>query len=165
MHSKVFVKLKKTLKPSVRAKKPKKTQKNPKNPKKTKKNPKKPTGLGFFKKNRVFSNPEPRSFLVLTALLLISRTKLDVEYPLSFLIPDRDTRLFTERTAKISCYRCIFLVIISSFEKVGYVCTALGFSHFICAGSGHTASLKKYCRIHIKNECVKREVVRRFLLN
>ena len=36
--------------PLVRAKKPKKTQKNPKNPKK-------PTGLGFFKKNRVFSNP------------------------------------------------------------------------------------------------------------
>ncbi len=45
MHLKVFVKL----------------EKNPKNPlvwaKKNKKNPKKPTGLGFFKKTRVFSNP------------------------------------------------------------------------------------------------------------
>jgi hypothetical protein len=54
MHLKVFVKLKKTLKTlSSRQKNPKKTQKKPKNPKKT-------TGLGFFKKTRVFSNPELR---------------------------------------------------------------------------------------------------------
>jgi hypothetical protein len=38
-------------------KKPNKTQKNPIKPNKTQKNPKKPTGLGFFKKTRVFSNP------------------------------------------------------------------------------------------------------------
>jgi hypothetical protein len=51
MHLKVFVKLNKNPKnPLVWAKKPKK-------PKKTQKNPKKPTGLGFFKKTRVFSNP------------------------------------------------------------------------------------------------------------
>ena len=54
MHLKVFVKLKKPLKPSRLGKK---TQKNPKKPKKPKKNPKKPTGLVFFKKTRVFSNP------------------------------------------------------------------------------------------------------------
>ena len=54
MHLKVFVKLKKTLKTlSSGQKNPKK----PKKPKKTPKNPKKPTGLGFFKKTRVFSNP------------------------------------------------------------------------------------------------------------
>jgi hypothetical protein len=62
MHPKVIVKLKKNPKnPLVWAKKPKKTQKNPKKPKKpkkTQKNPKKPTGLGFFKKTRVFSNPD-----------------------------------------------------------------------------------------------------------
>jgi hypothetical protein len=54
MHLKVFLKLKKTLKPSLQGKKPKKTQKkpkNPKNPKKPKKKTKKPTGLGFLKKN------------------------------------------------------------------------------------------------------------------
>ncbi len=34
-----------------------KNPKKPKKPKKTQKNPKKPTGLGFFKKTRVFSNP------------------------------------------------------------------------------------------------------------
>ena len=51
MHLKVFVKLKKTLKTLSSG------QKNPKNPKKNQKNPKKPTGLGFFKKTRVFSNP------------------------------------------------------------------------------------------------------------
>jgi hypothetical protein len=51
MHLKVFVKLKKTLKTLWSG------QKNPKKPKKTQKNPKKPTGLGFFKKTRVFSNP------------------------------------------------------------------------------------------------------------
>ncbi len=61
MHSKVFVKLKKNPKTlssgQKNPKKPKKTQKTPKNPKKTKKKPKKPTGLGFFKKTWVFSNP------------------------------------------------------------------------------------------------------------
>jgi hypothetical protein len=55
MHLKVFMKLEKTLKTlSSGQKNPKK----PKKPKKTQKNPKKPTGLGFFKKNRVFSNPD-----------------------------------------------------------------------------------------------------------
>jgi hypothetical protein len=54
MHLKVFMKLEKTLKTlSYGQKNPKK----PKKPKKTQKNPKKPTGLGFFKKTRVFSNP------------------------------------------------------------------------------------------------------------
>ncbi len=67
MHPKVFMKLKKTLKTlssgqknlktPKKPKKPKKTQKNPKNPKK---NPKKHTGLVFFKKTRVFSNPDSR---------------------------------------------------------------------------------------------------------
>ncbi len=47
MQLKVFLKLKKTLKPSLLGKK------TPKNPK----NPRKPTGLVFFKKTRVFSNP------------------------------------------------------------------------------------------------------------
>jgi hypothetical protein len=57
MHLKVFVKLKKTLTTlssgQKNPKKPKKTQKT----QKTQKKPKKPTGLGFFKKTRVFSNP------------------------------------------------------------------------------------------------------------
>jgi hypothetical protein len=54
MHLKVFMKLEKNPKnPLVWAKKPKK----PKKTQKTQKNPKKPTGLGFFKKTRVFSNP------------------------------------------------------------------------------------------------------------
>jgi hypothetical protein len=67
MHLKVFVKLKKTLKTLCLGKKTQKTQKKPKNPKKNQKNQKKtkkpkktqkkPTGLGFFKKTRVFSNP------------------------------------------------------------------------------------------------------------
>ncbi len=57
MHLKVFVKLKKTLKPSRLGKKNQKKPKKPKKPKKTQKNPKKPTGLVFFKKTRVFSNP------------------------------------------------------------------------------------------------------------
>jgi hypothetical protein len=51
MHLKVFLKLKKTLKPSLVGKKPQKTAKNPKNPKKpkkTQKKTKKPTGLVFF---------------------------------------------------------------------------------------------------------------------
>jgi hypothetical protein len=48
------MKLEKTLKTlSSGQKNPKK----PKKPKKNQKNPKKPTGLGFLKKNRVFSNP------------------------------------------------------------------------------------------------------------
>jgi hypothetical protein len=54
MHLKVFMKLEKTLKTlSSGQKNPKKTKKT----QKTQKNPKKPTGLGFFKKTRVFSNP------------------------------------------------------------------------------------------------------------
>jgi hypothetical protein len=60
MHLKVFVKLKKTLKTlssgQKKTKKPKKTQKTQKTPKKPKK-PEKPTGLVFFFKTRVFSNP------------------------------------------------------------------------------------------------------------
>jgi hypothetical protein len=65
MHLKVFLKLKKNLKPSLLGKK---TQKNQKKQKKTKKNKKKqknlkkPTGLGFFKKTRVFSNPVQKVF-------------------------------------------------------------------------------------------------------
>ncbi len=57
MHLKVFVKLKKTLKTLSSGQK---TQNNPKKTpkhKKNQKNQKKTTGLGFFKKNRVFSNP------------------------------------------------------------------------------------------------------------
>ncbi len=58
MHPKVFVKLKKTLKtlPSGQKnpKKPKKNQKTQKKPKK----PKKTYWAGFFKKTRVFSNPD-----------------------------------------------------------------------------------------------------------
>ena len=53
MHSKVFVKLKKTLKPSRPGKK---TPKNPKNPKKPKK-PKKTHWAGFFKKKTGFFQP------------------------------------------------------------------------------------------------------------
>jgi hypothetical protein len=52
MHLKVFLKLKKTLKPSLLGKK---KPKNPKKPKKTKKT----HWVGFFKKTRVFSNPDP----------------------------------------------------------------------------------------------------------
>ncbi len=54
MHLKVFVKLKKPLKPSRLGKKTQKTQKKPKKPKK---NPKNPLGWVFLKKTRVFSNP------------------------------------------------------------------------------------------------------------
>jgi hypothetical protein len=50
MHLKVFLKLKKTLKPSLLGKK---TQKNPKNPKKTKKT----HWAGFFFKNPGFFQP------------------------------------------------------------------------------------------------------------
>jgi hypothetical protein len=55
MHPKVFVKLKKTLKTLSSGQK---TQKNQKKPKKTKKTQKNPLGWVFFKKNRVFSNPD-----------------------------------------------------------------------------------------------------------
>jgi hypothetical protein len=54
MHSKVFVKLKKNLKPSPPGKKTQKNPKKPKKPKKKQKNPKKPTGLGFLKKPGFF---------------------------------------------------------------------------------------------------------------
>jgi hypothetical protein len=58
MHLKVFVKLKKALKTlssgQKKPKNPKKTKKKPKNPK----NPTNPLGWFFFKKTRVFSNPE-----------------------------------------------------------------------------------------------------------
>jgi hypothetical protein len=47
----------KTLKTLLSGQKNPKNPKKPKKPKKTQKNPKKPTGLGFFKKTRVFSNP------------------------------------------------------------------------------------------------------------
>ena len=50
MHLKVFVKLKKTLKPSRLGKKTQKTQKNPKKPKKT-------HWAGFFLKNPGFFQP------------------------------------------------------------------------------------------------------------
>jgi hypothetical protein len=53
MRLKVFLKLKKTLKPSFLGKKTQKTPKNPKNPK----NLKKPTGLGFLKKKTGFFHP------------------------------------------------------------------------------------------------------------
>ncbi len=58
MHLKVFVKLKKNLKTLSSGQKNQKKTKKPKKPKKNQKNPKKPTGLGFFLKTRVFSNPE-----------------------------------------------------------------------------------------------------------
>jgi hypothetical protein len=59
MHLKVFVKLKKTLKPSRLGKKTQKKQKKPKNPK----NPKKTTGLGFLKKPGFFPTlPNKRWF-------------------------------------------------------------------------------------------------------
>jgi hypothetical protein len=57
MHLKVFLKLKKTLKPSLLGKiTQKKPKKNQKTPQKTKKNPKNPLGW-FKKKTLVFSNP------------------------------------------------------------------------------------------------------------
>jgi hypothetical protein len=59
MHLKVFLKLKKILKPSLQGKKTQKTQKtqkNPKNPKKPKK-PKKTHWAGFFKKKPGFFQP------------------------------------------------------------------------------------------------------------
>ncbi len=62
MHLKVFVKLKNPKNPLVWAKKPKKKPKKPKKTQKTQKKPKKPTGLGFFKKTRVFSNPERKRY-------------------------------------------------------------------------------------------------------
>ena len=73
MHSKVFVKLKKTLKPSRPGKKTQKKPKKPKKIQKTQKKPKKNTGLGFFKKTRVFSNPDfsPLIFRFWQAVLLL----------------------------------------------------------------------------------------------
>jgi hypothetical protein len=69
MHLKVFVKLKKTLKTlSSGQKNPKK----PKKPKKTQKKPKKPTGLGFLKKNRVFSNPDYNPYLLCASIFELS---------------------------------------------------------------------------------------------
>jgi hypothetical protein len=53
MHLKVFLKLKNPKNSLFWVKKNKKTQKTPKTPKKQKK----PTGLVFFLKTRVFSNP------------------------------------------------------------------------------------------------------------
>jgi hypothetical protein len=60
MHLKVFLKLKKKPKTlSSGQKKPKKTQKNQKNNnKKQQKKQKNPLGWVFFKKTRVFSNPD-----------------------------------------------------------------------------------------------------------
>jgi hypothetical protein len=59
MHLKVFVKLEKTLKTlSSGQKKTQKKNKKTQTQKKTKKTQKNPTGLGFFKKTRVFSNPD-----------------------------------------------------------------------------------------------------------
>ena len=54
MHLKVFLKLKKTLKPSLLGKK---TQKTPKNPKKTQKTQKNPLGWFFFFLNPGFFQP------------------------------------------------------------------------------------------------------------
>jgi hypothetical protein len=54
------VKLKKTL---TTLSSGQKNPKKPKNTQKTQKNPKKPTGLGFFKKTRVFSNPDLKAVL------------------------------------------------------------------------------------------------------
>jgi hypothetical protein len=56
MHSKVFVKLKKTLKPSRLGKK---TQKKPKKPKKPKKTQKNPLGWVFLKKPGFFPTLVP----------------------------------------------------------------------------------------------------------
>ncbi len=56
MHLKVFVKLKKTLKPSRLGKKTQKKPKKPKNPK-TQKKKKKTHRAVFFLKTRVFPNP------------------------------------------------------------------------------------------------------------
>jgi hypothetical protein len=57
MHLKVFVKLKKTLKTLSSGQKTQKKKKKTQETQKKQKNPKKPTGLVFFKKTRVFSNP------------------------------------------------------------------------------------------------------------
>ncbi len=63
MHLKVFVKLKKTLKTLKTLSSGQKNPENPKNPKKKQKKKKKPTGLGFFLKTRVFSNPALCSYI------------------------------------------------------------------------------------------------------
>jgi hypothetical protein len=65
MRLKVFLKLKKTLKPSLPGKKnQKKPKKNPKNPKKPKKNQKNPLGWFFFKPRffptLIFTHPRSR---------------------------------------------------------------------------------------------------------
>jgi hypothetical protein len=94
MHLKVFLKLKKPLKPSLLGKKPKQTQKNPKNQKKTKKTQKEPTGLSFKKKTWVFSNPESfppnrvpkmreRTTIAFFGLRLLSRTMKKTNNPQS----------------------------------------------------------------------------------
>jgi hypothetical protein len=58
MHLKVFLKLKKTLKPSLLGNKTQKNaKKRKKNAKKPKKRKKKTTGLGFFLKNPGFFQP------------------------------------------------------------------------------------------------------------
>ena len=54
---------------AVKLKNPKKPKKAQKKTKKTQKNPKKPTGLGFFKKIRVFSNPGLLGYRCETILL------------------------------------------------------------------------------------------------
>jgi hypothetical protein len=60
MHLKVFLKLKKPKTLSSGQKTQKKTQKT----QKTQKNPKNPLGWVFFKKNRVFSNPDERGLQI-----------------------------------------------------------------------------------------------------
>jgi hypothetical protein len=66
MHLKVFVKLKKTIETLSSGQNTQKNPKNPKEPKNPKKNkkkqkkPKKTPWAGFFKKTRVFSNPDFR---------------------------------------------------------------------------------------------------------
>jgi hypothetical protein len=62
MHLKVFLKLKKTLKPSLLGKKTQKNPKKPKKPEKTQKKTKNPLGWVFLKKTRVFSNPVRNRF-------------------------------------------------------------------------------------------------------
>jgi hypothetical protein len=69
MHLKVFLKLKKTLKPSLLGKK---TQKNPK---KTQK-PKKTHWAGFlYKKTRVFPNPDLKAVLWIRDILVQVRIR------------------------------------------------------------------------------------------
>jgi hypothetical protein len=60
MHLKVFLKLKKTLKPSLLGKKKQQKTKKTKKPKKKPKKNKKTHWAVFFLKTRIFSNPAPR---------------------------------------------------------------------------------------------------------